>query len=217
MEIALIKLFVVPAAITFGGLTALVIAATWFAPQWQWKRGWTFLGALLLAGLLSVPVFRVVRTTCYSFFFAEVTYATAAEVNDSQVQRYLPAAATDIRLYKEPHGHHARYRISPAAFDEFIAATWDRYRADRAAAPKYWLAYTEEEIARARAGSSVGRFEPQFRVTEMVGNRMVEKMLSWEPLADAVAYAGPRKSSHAGANYWFDRSAGLAYHDAGYW
>ena len=55
------------------------------------------------------------------------------------------------------------------AFDAFLEQVWKRYRESaRAAKPESWLDYSEEEIAEALKGASVGRYEPQVRSTEII-------------------------------------------------
>ncbi len=125
----------------------------------------------------------------------------------------MPAEASDIHLISDRNGHMAHYRISPKAFDAFLEQVWKRYREERAAKPESWLDYSEEEIAEALKGASVGRYEPQVRSTEII----FEEVLTWEPLEKAWSYSGPRKRSAAGANYFYDREKGIAFHDAGYW
>ena len=136
-----------------------------------------------------------------------------SEISDPRILRYLPAEASDIHLISDRNGHMAHYRISPKAFDAFLEQVWKRYREERAAKPESWLDYSEEEIAEALKGASVGRYEPQVRSTEII----FEEVLTWEPLEKAWSYSGPRKRSAAGANYFYDREKGIAFHDAGYW
>ena len=89
-----------------------------------------------------------------------------SEISDPRILRYLPAEASDIHLISDRNGHMAHYRISPKAFDAFLKQVWKRYREERAAKPESWLDYSEEEIAEALKGASVGRYEPQVRSTD---------------------------------------------------
>ena len=136
-----------------------------------------------------------------------------SEISDPRIMRYLPVEATDIRLISDRNGHMAYYRISAEAFDTFLAQVWDRYRKEHAAKPKSWVDYNEEQITAARKGRTVGRYEPKVRSTEIT----FDKPIVWEPLENATRHGGPRKRSAAGATYYFDREAGIACHDAGYW
>jgi hypothetical protein len=43
------------------------------------------------------------------------------------------------------------------------------------------------------------------------------KALGWKPLDNAVKYYSPSKPSGAMTTYYYDREAGIAYHDRGYW
>ena len=136
-----------------------------------------------------------------------------SEISDPRILRYLPVEASDIHLISDRNGHMAHYRISPKAFDAFLEQVWKRYREARAAKPESWLDYSEEEIAEALKGASVGRYEPQVRSTEII----FEEVLTWEPLEKAWSHSGPRKRSAAGANCFYDQEKGIAFHDAGYW
>ena len=136
-----------------------------------------------------------------------------SEISDPRILRYLPSEASDIHLISDRNGHMAHYRISPKAFDAFLEQVWERYREERATKPESWLDYSEEEIAEALKGESVGRYEPQVRSTEII----FEEVQAWEPLENAWTYSGPCKRSAAGANYYYDREKGIAFHDAGYW
>ena len=136
-----------------------------------------------------------------------------SEISDPRILRYLPLEASDIHLVSDRNGHMAHYRISPKAFDTFLEHVWKRYRKERATKPESWVDYSEEEIAEARKGESVGRYEPRARSTEII----FEEVEAWEPLENARSYSGPRKRSAAGATYFYDREKGIAFHDAGYW
>ncbi len=39
----------------------------------------------------------------------------------------------------------------------------------------------------------------------------------WQLLEKAITYYGPSKPSGAMTTYYYDRDAGIAYHDTGYW
>jgi hypothetical protein len=136
-------------------------------------------------------------------------FEQSSDISDPRITRYLPAEATDITLNSGRAGHQAQYRISAEAFDKFLVNVWERYREERAAKPKYWVDYSEEDITRALTGSPVGRYEPKIRETTTT--------FSFNPLENATSYGGPRRMSAAGATYHFDQKAGMAFHDAGYW
>jgi hypothetical protein len=140
-------------------------------------------------------------------------FQKGSEISDPRIMRYLPAEATDIRLISDRNGHMAHYRISADAFDKFLARVWERYRKERAAEPKRWVDYSEESITAALKGSPVGRYKPRVRSTEII----FDKPIVWEPLENATSFEGPRRSSAAGATYYFDRETGIACHEAGYW
>lgn len=139
--------------------------------------------------------------------------AKGSEITDPRIMRYLPAEATDIKLISDRSGHIAHYRISCEAFDKFFEGVWERYRKDRAAEPKRWVDHSEEEITEALKGSPYGRYEPVVQSAEMI----FDKTIVWEPLDNATSYDGPRRSSAAGATYYFDRESGIAFQEAGYW
>ena len=139
--------------------------------------------------------------------------AKGSEITDPRIIRYLPAEATDIKLISDRSGHIAHYRISSEAFDKFFEGVWERYRKDRAAEPKRWVDYSEEEITEALKGSPLGRYEPVVQSAEMI----FDKPIVWESLENATSYDGPRRSSAAGATYYLDRESGIVFQEAGYW
>jgi len=198
-----------PFLITGSLLLALIIAATVFAPAIRCKRILIFPLAVILAGFVFQPIFKQAVLGWQAVAYGERHHAAAGEIRNSLIKRYLPSKATDITLLKEGAGHYALYQISEPDFHAFLAGVWDRYRTDFAAedGPRYWMTYTEEQIAKALQGDPVGRHS--FRESVQA--------LGWPPLEDAVLYEGPRRNSYAGANYYYDRSTGRAYHDAGYW
>lgn len=43
------------------------------------------------------------------------------------------------------------------------------------------------------------------------------KVTGWKPLDKAMIYYSPSKPNGAMTTYYYDREAGIAYHDRGYW
>ena len=140
-------------------------------------------------------------------------FQEGSQISDPRIMRYLPVASTDIKLISDRNGHMAHYRMTAEAFDDFLADVWEGYHKERAARPDSWVEYSKQEIVEARKGVPTGRYDPRVRSTEI----SFDKPLVWEPLENATRYEGPRKTSAAGATYYFDRENGIAFHDAGYW
>lgn len=161
---------------------------------------------LLIAGF---ALFVLLLVWMASGMFGEHGYRKASQIIDPMVDPYMPEGATEVRVLKELGGQYATYKISEADLKVHVAAEWERHRAGFAAKGRKggWLEYSEEEVARALEGNPID---------ELVFRGPVQN-LGWAPLKNPVMYSGPRKASAAGADYYYDREAGIAYHSAGYW
>jgi hypothetical protein len=124
-------------------------------------------------------------------------FDTVAEVSDPRVKRCLPPDAADIVLHRERAGHFARYRVSEAGFHRFLDRLWE-VRKDDSAHQRDQM-YGEGKPANRE--DMAKRFEP----------------LGWEPLKNVVIHYSPSKANGAMTTYYYDREAGIAYHDTGYW
>ncbi len=125
------------------------------------------------------------------------TYAGYADVTDPRVRPCLPPGATDIELRSERGGHFARYTVDAEDFHQFLDGLWE--------ANKDSSAHRREEMH--------GEGEP----AKQEGMAQRFGPLGWKPLGNAVRYYSPSKASGAMTTYYFDREAGVAYHDRGYW
>ena len=125
------------------------------------------------------------------------SFKTAAEISDRRIKPCLPPQATDISLLSERNGHFARYKVGEADFMKFLDGLWE--------ADKGSSAHKRDEMH--------GEGEPASR--ERMARRF--KAAGWEPLDKAVVYYSPSKGSGAMTTYYYDREAGIAYHDTGYW
>lgn len=198
-----------PFLITCTLLLALIIILTVYAPAMRCKRMLIFPLAVILAGFSFSPLFHGVVLSWQAVCYGERHYQEAGEIRNPLIQHYLPASATNITLLTGGAGHYARYNISEADFHTFLNGVWEQYRIDFAEekGPTYWVDYSEEEIQRELKGTPVDTFSFPEPVKE----------LNWAPLQNTVVHGGPRRNSSAGATYWFDRKAGVAFHNAGYW
>jgi hypothetical protein len=125
------------------------------------------------------------------------SFKTAAEVSDRRIKPCLPPQATEISLLSERSGHFARYKVAEADLMTFLDKLWE--------AKKDSSAHKRDEMH--------GEGEPANR--ERMARRF--KAAGWEPLDKAVVYYSPSKGSGAMTTYYYDREAGIAYHDTGYW
>jgi hypothetical protein len=136
------------------------------------------------------PAARVTLTGKHSF-------KTVAEIADRRIQPSLPPQATEISVLSERGGHYARYKVAEADFMKFLDKLW-KAKKDSSAHKRNSMAGEGEPADRE---SMVRRFKPA----------------GWEPLDSAVTYFSPSKPSGAMTTYYYDRKAGIAYHDTGYW
>jgi hypothetical protein len=124
-------------------------------------------------------------------------FKTVAEIADPRIKPCLPPQATEISLLSERGGHFARYTVSEADFKKFLDQLWE--------AKNDSSAHQREMMA--------GEGEPANR--ESMARRF--KAAGWEPLNNAITYYSPSKPNGAMTTYYYDRDAGIAYHDTGYW
>ena len=124
-------------------------------------------------------------------------FHTVAEIKDRRIQPCLPPQATEISLLSERGGHFARYKVKEADFMKFLDQLWE--------AKKGSSAHKREEMA--------GEAEPANQ--ERMARRF--QAIGWEPLDNAITYYSPSKPNGAITTYYYDREAGVAYHDTGYW
>ena len=100
-------------------------------------------------------------------------------------------------MLSERSGHLARYKVKETDFMRFLDELWE--------AKKDSSAHKRDEMS--------GEGEPANRETMAI----YLKATGWKPLDNAITYFSPSKRSGAMTTYYYDREAGIAYHDAGYW
>ena len=125
------------------------------------------------------------------------SFKTVAEIADRRIQPSLPPQATEISLLSERGGHFARYKVAEADFMTFLDQLWN----------------AKKDSSAHKRDSMAGEGEPANR--ESMVRRF--KAAGWEPLDNAVTYFSPSKPSGAMTTFYYDRKAGIAYHDTGYW
>lgn len=124
-------------------------------------------------------------------------FKTVAEIADRRIKPWLPPQATGISLQSDRGGHIARYKVSEADFMTFMDQLWK----------------TKGDSSAHKRESMSGEGEPA--KPEAMTKRF--KAAGWEPLDNATIYYSPSKGSGAMTTYYYDRKAGIAYHDSGYW
>lgn len=124
-------------------------------------------------------------------------FSTTDEIADPRIKPWLPPQATDITLFSESGGHFARYKVAPKDFMAFVNKLWE----------------DQKDTSAHERDSMSGEGKPAKQ------ERMVRRFqtLGWDPLANAIIYYSPSKSNGAMTTYYYDREAGIAYHDRGYW
>ena len=131
------------------------------------------------------------------FLVGKRSVQSVDEIEDPRIKPWLPQQASDISLFSETSGHFARYKVAEKDFKEFIDKLWEEKR----------------DVSAHKRDSMSGEGEPVKR------EKMVRRFesLGWEPLENAIIFYSPSKPNGAMTTYYFDREAGIAYHDCGYW
>ncbi|MGI9240529.1 MAG: hypothetical protein ACR2RV_06990 [Verrucomicrobiales bacterium] len=124
-------------------------------------------------------------------------FETYADVSNPRVKRCLPPGAEKITLRAERAGHFARYKVSEEGFHKYLNELWEKNGATSA--------HQRDQMH--------GEGEPADQ--DKLAERL--EVLGWEPLKNAVIYYSPSKASGAMTTYYYDREAGTAFHDTGYW
>ena len=162
-------------------------------PSSQGIRKKTLAGCSLVACIVLIPLCLAVSW----IWPGESNYDTYGNVWNPRVKQCLPPGARDITVHTELNGHFARYKVSETDFHNFLNALWEA-KSDRSAHQRDRMGGEGEPPKQERFAK---RFEP----------------FGWEPLKNAIKYHSPSKSSGAITEYYYDRDAGIAYHDTGYW
>ena len=124
------------------------------------------------------------------------SFKTLSEIDDPRIEPWIPKQATEISLVCNRGGHLARYKIQELQFLKFVDSLWGKSDAS---------AHKRSEMS--------GEGEPVS--SDEVARRF--KRAGWAPLENATTYYGPSQSNGAITTYYFDREAGVVYHDRGYW
>ncbi|WP_442481331.1 hypothetical protein [Aeoliella sp. SH292] len=180
------------AAILFG--LGLLAVAT--APLLKRKRTATFWWVLLVVALAFIPSCTGIMTVLDSVRFGTFQYATFGDVDDVRVERYLPPAATDIRVRKHMQGFDAKFRISESALDRYLESLWDEYG----------------------DGSTFSRAEYQESKQRISRSHpFLDDPKEWPPLTNPVEFQSPTAPNGAGFTIWYSKEDGVAYERASYW
>jgi len=188
---------ILPLKITFWTLTLAVIAVTAWVPLKKWTRGRHFLVSLSMAIILAVPLLIGTTYIVDVFRFGKFEFETFDDVNDFRAERYLPAAASQIRMQKHADGYQARYVISQTDFHDYLEHLWDEYGESSAT--------RRDELAGDQEPASPDEIAAAFSDPE------------WTPPEHAVQYHSPIEADGGGATYYFDSEAGIAYQQTFYW
>ena len=115
---------------------------------------------------------------------------------DRRIKPWLPPQATEISLLSERNGHYARYKVEEGHFMKFLDGLWE--------ADKGKSAHKRDEMGEGEPGSP-----------ERIAKRL--HTVGKETLGNFITYHSPSKPSAAMTTYYYNREAGIVYHDRGYW
>lgn len=190
---------ILPLKITFWTLSGLVLLVTVLAPRMSRKRSTTFLRSACLAFVAFIPSCIGIELIVDRFRFGHFEYATYDDITDFRYRRYLPAAASHIRMYKHPggNGFRARYSVSAADFAAYATELWDACG----------------ELSTVKRG----QYADDGRRADGDDFRRKFGDLGWEPWDKPVISHSPSESDGGGATYFFDPAAGIAYQTTVFW
>ena len=127
----------------------------------------------------------------------DIHYDTYADISEARVKQCLPPSAVDITLRLEMAGHFARYKVSEEGFNNFLDELW--------AAQKSTSAHQRDQMSGEGEAADPKAMAVRY------------ERLGWKPLKQAIQYYSPSKRNGAITKYFYDREAGVAYHETGYW
>jgi hypothetical protein len=188
--------FILPLQLTATGLVVAVIAFTVLAPKVGWKRTTAFPLGALLAILAFVPSCTGVMFALDQIRFGRFEYQSYSEITDFRAQRYLPPSAVAISMYKHPQGYKAKYSIAETDFHKYLDELWEKY-GQYSAVERHGF-----------AGEDEPPYPEEF-------DQYAEQ--EWPPLKNAITYYSPTESDGGGAEYLYDKDAGIVYQTTGYW
>lgn len=187
---------VLPFQITIALLAVFVFASTAFAPTIKWKPSRMFAISLGIGCMAFVPSCVIIETVIDSQRFGTFQYASASEVNDFRVERYLPPRATNITLKKNGSGYCAKYTISKADLVSYLDAVWGTYGK---------LSTTPRD--RLRNGVEIPQGFHDSRLADS----------NWTMISNPIVFDSPDQGNGAGATYYFDPATDTVHQVADYW
>ena len=131
------------------------------------------------------------------FLVGRHKFQSVDELADLRIKPWLPKQATDISVVSEGGGHFARYKVTENELKAFLDNLWKEQGDDSG--------HNRDSMS--------GEGQPATK------ERMVSRFdsLGWGPIENAVIFYSPSKRNGAMTTYYFDRQAGIAYHDCGCW
>lgn len=129
-------------------------------------------------------------------FNKDIHYDTYGDISEPRVKQCLPPNAVEITLRLERGGHFARYKVSEEDFHNFLDGLWKT-----------------EESTSAHPGDQRG--EGKAADPKQLADRF--ERLGWTPFKKAIRYDSPSERNGAMTTYFYNREAGVAYHERGYW
>ncbi len=188
---------ILPFQITVALMIALLIAVLWFGARRKWRSGRKISAAVLLPLLLFVPSCVATSYVVDHYRFGMFHYDNFDSIHDFRVERYMPPAATDISVYKHPHGngYRARFTISEADFDAWHTSFWEKYA-------EYAINSRDDDN---RAPSSSRQFDQWFGE------------FNWSMPGDCVQYHSPVAGNGAHYTVQYSPDRQQAFLNSCYW
>jgi hypothetical protein len=185
---------VLPAQITLGILTGIIIVLIYAAPKLKKRRGSVFVWGTLLSILLFIPSCTVVMIITDYFRFGVFHFRDFNAVNDYHVQGDLPEAASEITVEKFPNGHRAKYTIASEELKRWHEQFWKLH---------------DSTIARDQIDLRENIDAADF--ARWFGH------LKWSLPIDAEYYHGPVTARGGGYSIWYSPTEHTAYQNSAYW
>ena len=186
-----------PFKLTLGSFTILIVLLTILAPIFGWKRFKVLQIISVIAFVAFVPCCSLTMKVLDKSRFGYFEHANYSEVRDSHVERYLPPAATKIKIDKLLNGFRAQYLISEADLQSYVDGLWEKY-GDRSS-------ITRKDFNDDGATASKEELAQYF------------KKYGWTLPEKTIRYYSPVGDNGAGSTYYLDPQTGTVFQHAGYW
>lgn len=195
---------ILPFQITLGFFLALNLVLLFLPKTWKWRSRHPFIWGLLAMFLLFIPSCAAVKYVIDPYRFGWASYPDFPSIRDFRVERYIPKTATEIKVFRHPHGngYFGQFKVSQSDLIAWHATQWKHfYDLEKGVVPDQ--PPTESEPSTEPDPSEVEKvFQPP----------MEEK-----PPEDLIAFFGPLPPDQARYVILFSPSRQIAYVRGPYW